>query len=547
VPRVPRLNQDEAQPQTRAFANVKQMAEIPDEAFGGGEGVKRVNRAVQGLGQTVQKYQEDERARADQTRLLEERRALNDWEVQSIYDPEKGAINRRGKDALGLPDELDQSFSKFVQEREKSLNSDTQRMAFRQLVDARKAQVNQWTSQHVGQQMKIVEEAEFGASLESSKERASINPANIPLESNFLKQQVMTKAQREGWGPEQTNTELRKHDTDLHTRYISRLLSEKNGMAAKDYFASVKDRLDPDAAAKLQPAIDEVFRRGEGQRISDELVGRYGTGALEQAKKIKDPELRDETAQRVKAAIADQEYAKNVAQERTFESAYSIVEKSRNLDDVAHMWTSLSPDKKEKLQAFVNKGPDVTDRDTYEEIKLGLANPETRSKYLQMDMNEFRHKLSNSDFQEIVKDKVALMKDDPKVKTKLDGFLTDQQAVDGLLTEANIKPKSDQGIKFKRKLDQLVLQHQDKTGKKVTNEELRRLGNTLLLEGVTHKGWIWDTTQRVFELESGQSFEEIEVPTEDAELIAKELKKRGRQVTQDAIVKYYIKGKTKGG
>lgn len=543
MPRVPRLNPDGVQAE-RALPNVQLIADRPDTSRNSAPVFAAINK----LGNTAIDMHEQEREKADQQRILEERRALNDWELQNVYDPEKGAVARRGKDAFGLQEELEGNYSKFLQEREKGLSTDTQRASFRQMAESRRESILRWSQGHVGQQIKAVEDSEYMSSLESSKERGTVDPNNLPLERSFIKQQVMTRAQREGWAPEQVAQELRKHDTDLQARYISGLLADKNGVAARDYFEKVKADLDPDAAKKLQPAIDEVFRRGEGQRLSEELVGRYGTGAISKIDSIKDPDLQDEVRQRIKQRISDQEQMKNVAQERTFEQAYNIVAKSRNLDDIAHILPSLSPAQQESLKSYIKKDSTVTDREAYEEIKLGLANPGTRAKYLQMDLNQKRHLLSDSDFQEIVKDKVALMNGDKDTQAKLDGFLTDKETIESMLEDADISKDSDKARMFKEKLDRILIQHQKRTNKKATNDELRSLAKPLLLDVVTKKNRFWfDTTKKAFELQPGDSIEEIEVPQADAELIASELKKRGKPATQEAIVKIYIKGQAKGG
>ena len=63
-----------------------------------------------GLGQTLTRVgadiYADELRSQDDIAIMAADKQLGEWEVKRLYDPKAGALNRRGKDAFGLPDEI---------------------------------------------------------------------------------------------------------------------------------------------------------------------------------------------------------------------------------------------------------------------------------------------------------------------------------------------------------------------------------------------------------------------------------------------------------
>lgn len=238
--------------QQAGLPNARVSVDAPTSAFGGGPGVEQVAQGVSQLTKAASQIAQAEQEKANQMRMLEERRAMNEWETTNIYDPKTGASSRRGKNAFGIPDDLKSSFDAFIADREKGLSNDEQRLAFRQLSGSRWESVSKWAQTHVAQESERAEKLEYDASLESSKERGSTDPRNAPLEVGFLRQQVMQRAKKEGWGKEQIHQAVQKEESDLHGRAVKKMLAEGQDSTARHYFDGVKPRLDPDKATEIE-------------------------------------------------------------------------------------------------------------------------------------------------------------------------------------------------------------------------------------------------------------------------------------------------------
>jgi hypothetical protein len=528
---------------------VGRTVQTPDADFFGG-GMEKVGRAIGQIGQGL----EDNASSADQERTKEAYNQLVERKQKAIFDPKEGAMTRKGKNAVGVVEEYGTRFDKEADEIEGSLANERQKRMFKSLRAKERGELSSTLERHTYGEMEKHQDEVTEQGIEVQRNEAALNfqdPAKVrdSLEKQAL--YVTDYAQKRGKPKEWLDTKLADIQTKTHSAVIDRMLNADNDVGAKAYFDANRATItDADELGKIEKALEVGTLRGEGQRQSLDIAGRHGDmrAALADVDKIKDPKVQDEVRRRVKERFSEREAAKNYAQEQNFERAFDIVAKERRLDAIpAGMLSQMSPSQRKEIESYLKSDRTVTDRDTYEEIKLGLANPETRVKYLTMDLNTVRSKLSESDFQEIVKDRAKLAQGDKKAAAKFDGFMSDAQTVDTIMGQAGIRPKSDQAKKFKAKLDALVIQRQEATGKKITNDDLRALSSGLLVEGVTSKGFLWDSKAKAFELEPGQTFEDIEVPSKDEAEISAILRQRNKPLTRENIVKYYLKGKARGG
>ncbi len=306
-------------------------------------------QAAQGLLQDRIKVEQEQLEKANALKMSEERRFLNEWEYKNVYDPTTGAINKVGRNALGIHETLGKDYKTFIDEREKTLVGADQKAAFRAMAEARFDHIMRWAQGHVGTQTRVLEEAEFGASVESSKERASVDNATIPLELAIIRDNVMKRSESLGWKQEQTGQELRNQETDLHSRVIGKMLATGRDSDASAYFKKIEGRIDPDVATKIQVHLQEGQLRGDAQRETDKIMTSSGplkdysagTGAvvlpsppetlgqaLEAARKIEKLDLRAQVEGRVKQRWAEQEVVKEAAQSKRYEDLALLIDQN---------------------------------------------------------------------------------------------------------------------------------------------------------------------------------------------------------------------------
>src|SRR3972149_1670780 len=134
-PTVPRAERSVG---TQALPGVR-LPSVPEGAFSGME--KTFGAA--------EKLYENELINLDETRLSEERRVFfEQFEYPFIYDPKSGAVNRRGRDAIGVGIDVEKNADTFVADRLKGLGNERQKAAYKQWAESRKEGLRKWAAGH---------------------------------------------------------------------------------------------------------------------------------------------------------------------------------------------------------------------------------------------------------------------------------------------------------------------------------------------------------------------------------------------------------------
>lgn len=548
------------QPQVRqaALPSARVSTEAPDEAFGGGRSAAGVGEAVKGVANVAHGIFEQEQQKADQVRLLEKRRALNDWEQQAIYDPKTGAKNRLGKNAFGVQDELPDSFDKFAAEQGKDL-TDNQRQAFEAMAAARREHVVGWANDHVGQQQKAIQDHEFAASLESSKERGSNDPRNAPGEVNFIKTAVELRAHSEGWGPDQLKQELQKNTSDLHARVVTGMLARDSDIAASAYLENVKDNLDPDIKTKLTEVLEAGSLKGRSQRSTDQIMAtsKTMTDALAAAKGLKDPKERDEVERRVTHAFELQKVAKRDETEKQFLNATNIIERTKNFDAIPTPLLNAMPlSERSALRSYAEHtaiGKNIAPlSEDYYNLRTMAVTPELRDNFLQKNLLTYKGKVANNELESLIDIQTGLRKGDPKAQKTIDGIQTDQQIVNSAITSAlKLPPTPKPGTTaaetvrdFRRAVDVEAAAYKEQNKKAfVPNEELQKIVDRLTIKKVTETHWYGDTKKFSFQLPPDQ--QPVAIPATERVKLESALKRNRIAPTEANILGLYKRAKGK--
>jgi len=553
---VPKFNQQQVQ--ATAAPNVRIDGGATADSFGGGRAFQESQQISNGLFNQSQKIFAEERAKADELLLTDFNTKVTQLKNKLIYDPKEGLMTRKGQDAFSAPDEYLGKFNTEVEEYKKSLSTQSQSQAANKIAQGHMVAFDGDIQRHVSRESQVYDEDTTKAALSAAHDDAVTNfhdPEKRQLALDAKAGTILRWAARSGLSDNDPIVQERMEEetSRTHAGIVDRMLSNGDDLDAKKYFDENKSSFRGETAANLEKALEEGSIRGESQRQSLSIASKYGSlnQALADVDKIEDPKLQDETRRRVKERFGDRASAKRLNDDQNEARAYSLFSKGgRKLEAIpTPLFSSLPPEDQERFRHMqAKKDPTITDWDTYEELKLGLSNPATRPKYLREASSKYRNLLSEPHFKQYIDDKAALAEGDEKVQAKFDGFLSDKETVDNMLVEAGVNPKKDGAKKYRETLDRLVEQHQQRTGKKVTNDELRKLGKPLLIDVVTDKGWIWDTKAKAFEVTDPSKVEDVVVPEQDEEQIVERFKRKyGKEPSRKDIVNRYLKGKALGG
>jgi hypothetical protein len=312
--------------------------------------------------------------------------------------------------------------------------------------------------------------------------------------------------------------------------------------------------LDKDVRVKLldeaQKEDRELRVRSESQRQADRIMTNFAdrSYALADARRIRDPEVRDATVARVNAQFNEEKLVLDERQDTAFTEAGTLVERTGSIDDIdASTWQNvLSLPQRQALEARAKQlrdgTPPKTDQALWYEIrKQATDDPQAFAKRnLMFD----RPSLDDGDFQSLADLQAQVKAGGGKADKTLSGIRTNEQVVNGALREIGIDYGDGASVEqntrandFRRKVDDKVLDRQRATGKEVTLEEVQAITDGLILEVDVPRALWFDRTTRVFESDDLSS-----IPTQDVVEIEKALRKRNLPVTDAAILSLYNDG-----
>ncbi|HXF44859.1 MAG TPA: hypothetical protein VNK91_01955 [Burkholderiaceae bacterium] len=516
----------------------------------------------QGLGtvaEVAERIAEAEKRKGDQLAVLEADRRLGGIETQLLYDPAQGALTKRGKDAFAAPESVLQTFDEQVGEIERGLTNDAQRLAFRRTATMRRLTIDRALQQHVAAEIRAYDSAETNAYLANEIDAgiaAAGDAERIELAIGRTRAAIVDHARRNGLPPEWQQQKIAATASQIRAGVVERLLAAGSDRAAKSYYETHQAEILGGERAKLEKALEVGSLRGESQRQADAILLEHGelASAVEAARQIKDPEIRDAVTTRVKDYFTTRRAAEEEKRARTFRAAAQALERSGgDLRVVTPAdWVTLDPGERRALEIRsrqIREGVEpVTNWDRYYGL-LSIASDEaTRAQFLRLDLMQYRHELSDTEFKDLA-GKQAALRQGKQIDEALDGYRTKKQIVDDALNAIGIDPTPKDGTKdarrvneFRRQVDGHILDLQARTGKKATTKEVQEIVDTLLIKGrIPGSGYIWDTRKRLYELAPGEAFDVDvdEIPRAERQKIEEALRRGNRPVTPAAIVELF--------
>jgi len=356
MPRVP--SYDEAQVRTQALPGARLTYDPGNPGAAVGAGLQR-------LGQGVTTLVVEEQRKQSEIAVLEADRKLSSWTIDSLHNPETGALNRRGKDSFGLPEEIVPAFDKTVADIEKGLTNDAQRQAFRRLSSGRRKEIDQTIARHVSTEMRAFENQELEAYIKNARTAALANPDAAGSEIERQRLAISSYADRNGLGPEWFKLKFGSAASGTHLGILEGLLTRGRDQQAAAYFTANAAQMLGEDRTRAEKALEVGTLRGESQRLADRITTQYNdpTAMIAAVEQIQDPKLRDATDERVQRKIRFLADVNRGAQDKAFTDAWSIVEQTGDPYQVPPaVWGSLPPARRQALEKYARQkasGQDV--------------------------------------------------------------------------------------------------------------------------------------------------------------------------------------------
>lgn len=526
-----------------------------------GEEISQLGGRVAAFG--VRNYQaivEQQRDRADSIALLEAERKIGEWENKRLYDPQTGALNVRGKDAMGLPETVGAEYTKLTSEIEKGLSTDRQREGFQRMKQSRGMGLDLTLQRHVFGEINRYEGEELKASVENFQQSAVANaqdPARVAQDLDKAVSALKTHLPRLGFGPQAIEKQVAAVTTATHVGVIDRLLANDDDGKASAYYDEVKDQISGDARAKVEKNLEEGSLRGESQRKSDEIILAGGTLTEQRnkAKEIADPKLRDAVEARIEHNNAIKEREDREREEQVLKGAYDTIDRTGQWTKIpASVWTGLSGSSRSALKNYAEQKaqgiPVKTNLSSYYTLTtMAGSEPE---KFLKSNLLEYRDKLSESDFKQMSDLQMRMRAGDAKASEKtINGFRTNNEIWNGVLVSTKLDKDSQEANELHKELDRRIDQFQQDTGKEATNEQKQLIADNLVGNVVLEPGgWanilpggkpFYDVTKKAYQVTVG------DIPAAQKSQVEATLKAKGIPVTPESIVDFWLQVKRRLG
>lgn len=483
-----------------------------------------------------------------------------DSELTKVKNTVQAQVSeKKGKDAINSRQFINEQWERATKPiLEKANDRVKQRLSAASL--AYSGQLDGFAIKHEQQQIQEYDNQVTSASIESAQDDALINYTNPEIiEMSLFKVEsvIRRNGERQGSAPEVIEANIQQAKSSTHSKVLSRMVNSGEDLSAKNYYERYKDQFTGADQARAESVLEESSIRGESQRRSDEILIKYDSQpeALEAARKIQDPKLRDETVRRVKSRFAEKKELDRQAEEERFTNAINTIEASGSTEEIPREdWAQFSLPERNGLIKYAQDSKrgirPSTEWETYYDLKTQASvSGKSREKFMQTNLMKFRDRLADDEFKELVKLQTDLRQGKGAPKD-LDGFRSDNQIVNDIMRSAGINPNPNPGTDeskevalLRQQIETQVKVYQDRTGKKITNDELTNIANTMLTQVVTDRGFIFDTTKRVFELgpEDQVSVRIEDVPTAERTKIESSFRRRNIPVTDDKIVDMYIR------
>lgn len=554
MPTVPRYNPGQVQQQVSP--GVRRTGDAPIEAFGGG--VSRVTDAASGVMDVVSKLALKEKEKADDVRVMDAYAQAVKAKNTRQWDPKSGFVTRRGRDAAGVVDEYTPLLQKDLDDIEETLSNSDQKAQFRNVKSRLMTDFNDNLLKHTyGEGEKFAEETHKSV-IDANQNDTVLNfsqPGKIEAGIKLQRDTLVDYAEKYGKGAEWLKVNVEKETSTLHTKIVNQMLTVKQDLAAKDYFDAHKDEFDADDKAKVQAAIREGYTQGEAQRQASALYNPKKENlreALDAARKAnKDPDVQKAVVDEIKVRHSEAENIRKDNQEKLFRWASNYVSTNKSLPPADKM-VQMSLTEQSALKQYVAGNVD-TKWEVYEDLRDMAANPATRDQFLGLELSkQYAKDLNKSELEKLIDLKGMIRQGDEKTLQALEGIQNQNDIVSDTLGALGIQSNSkDEAVRkreklFRRMVDKEVINRQKVTGKKITNEEVSEIAESLAVkENITHRllgipglDYLWpDSDKPRFEMTPD------EIPAEDKALIEQALKKRGISPTPEAYVHYYLKAK----
>lgn len=313
----------------------------------------------------VAKTIEREQVKADQIALTAADARASRLETDLLHG-QNGVLYREGKNAFGAPEEVGEAWSKGVSQIMNELKTPQQKEAFAQRIQQRWTSIDTQVQRHVASERNRFDLAESKNLIQAESDAAIKNyndPERVQQSIGRTVEAITALGQRQGWGESTLESAVSGALSNIHAGVIDAMLTDDQDITAQNYYNKYQDQISGEASVKIKASLEEGSLRGKSQRESDKIYtenrGNQGA-ALEAARQIEDPKLRDETERRLLHRFSVDRQVERESENDAYVTAANYIDAKPGRGARAAvppaLWNTLKPTQRRSLEIYANGG-----------------------------------------------------------------------------------------------------------------------------------------------------------------------------------------------
>jgi len=540
----------------------------------------RTEQAIGNLGVTVGQIGEMMQREDDTAAVFAARRQLDDWERQAIYDPEKGARTKLGKDAFGVPQELAQSYDEFAAKVAEGMTSTRQRQAFAEMSTGRRAQVLNWAAGHAAQQREVYHKAEVNADLAAIQERAArlaaipgdgtpegaaMQAAQVQAEIQLGQSRLIGYMRERGMPGKEIEGATLEFSSKAHAAVVKQLVASGDTAGASEYLKAHKGAMQTADSTALQASLREAVSLGKAQTAADEVIGKglRGQAALDAVRDIfkNDPVGRQHAEAQVKTRLTEENAFNNQRASDLSGQAWDLAMKGGMSAVPTAVWDELKKVDPEKAsstrkgiidwldakyrQSKSDAENKVTPENTKEFLRLIDMATEEPYKFGALKLEQKEPFLTKQQFNTLVGLRIGINKNDAKTSSVLTAQKKALTMVVPQMRAIGIDPTPKEGTnaakdfdEYKSQLYSALSSATESASGPLTEPQIREIALGLLKTGIEQgSGWFGTSFGQkqvpAYKMEQGKTYVSKvynDIPAEARTALAREFVEKGQAI-----------------
>lgn len=504
-------------------------------------------------GQIADKQQKD----ANDAKLIGVDADLTNFKNDQLYNPQYGALQQRGENALGVVDSYGQKFQQKVDDLYSSLSNPEQRDMFKQRSSQIASEFRMDLEKHTYVEGKALEDEKYKVGQDSYLQDAILNytnPGKVQQNLDLTEGLIRTKAAKDGiTDPDIVDTLVTDAASKIHAGVIERASNNGQDQFAMQYFKDNKDELG-DKLEPVEKTLEEATSLAKAQTAVKSYVsdGLSMTDALSEARDISDPKTQQKATELTRQYFIEQKQAVEDQQKKLFGNAINTVDQNPSISAIsATDWAAMTPENKKFTLNYIEekqKGiqPPPNSEEYYRLKTMAVTDP---AAYGSVNLMQYKGQVRDSELEQLINAQDRDDKGHSSAIQALGNYPTQVNVANDLLQSAGLDPNAKFGTaqerivsKFRSQLGSQI-QTLENSGQKVDQDTIKSLANNMLVKGITNKGLLWNSTKPIIALEPGEDIQlnVSDIPQSERDQIRSYLARSNIPISDDNIVKVFLK------